>query len=351
VVPRALSGHDAGPGTKKGAEQMRSNSMSGSGGGGRAKPWLVAAWPGMGNVAVLAAGHLVRELNMTADRELPPLDHFDTVELSVRDGLILPVERPRGLFFRWHNTAGGRDLVVFLGEAQPTSGSYAYAHELLDAAEPMEIERVVTFASLASVMHPSADAHVVGMATDAQALDELRRAEVTPMDDGQIGGLNGLLLAAAGERGLSGMCLLASIPFFAVNVPNPKAARSALSVFSVLAGIDINLEMLTRQAQAVDRMLAEVFEKLQEQGALGKVMPADEESADADDEAARDEDSDAPGGQAAHHDLAAIQHIEKLFEEARKDQSRAVALKQELDRLGVFSRYEDRFLDLFRRGG
>jgi hypothetical protein len=28
-----------------------------------------------------------------------------------------------------------------------------------------------------------------------------------------------------------------------------------------------------------------------------------------------------------------------------------VTLKEELDRLGVFDRYEDRFLDLFRRAG
>jgi len=341
---------------RKGAKQMKSQSMSSSGGGGGgAKPWLVAAWPGMGNVAVLAAGHLVHELDMSSEGELPPGDHFDLMELSVRQGLIVPVQRPRGLFFRWRNTGGGRDLVVFLGEAQPNSGSYAYAHELLDAAEAMGVERVVTFASLASVMHPSAEAHVVGMATDEKALDELRRAEVTPMDDGQIGGLNGLLLAAAGERGLSGMGLLAPIPFFAVNVPNPKAARAALSVFSVLAGVDVNLEMLSRQASAVDRMLAEVFEKLRAQGALEKIMPEDaaleQEPQEASGDASSDDVPDAPQEPETKLDAAAKRRIEKLFDEAQKDQSRAVALKQELDRLGVFGRYEDRFLDLFRRGG
>ena len=43
--------------------------------------------------------------------------------------------------------------------------------------------------------------------------------------------------------------------------------------------------------------------------------------------------------------------IERLFEEAKKDPGRAMNLKHELDRLGVFKRYEDRFLDLFRRAG
>ena len=40
--------------------------------------------------------------------------------------------------------------------------------------------------------------------------------------------------------------------------------------------------------------------------------------------------------------------IEQSFERAAADRSRAYELKNELDRLGVFKDYEDRFLDLFR---
>ena len=41
--------------------------------------------------------------------------------------------------------------------------------------------------------------------------------------------------------------------------------------------------------------------------------------------------------------------IEMLFREASQDRSKAYELKSELDRLGVFADYEDRFLDLFKR--
>ena len=43
------------------------------------------------------------------------------------------------------------------------------------------------------------------------------------------------------------------------------------------------------------------------------------------------------------------QRIEQLFEQSVQDRSRAFELKSELDRLGVFKDYEDRFLDLFRK--
>ncbi len=46
---------------------------------------------------------------------------------------------------------------------------------------------------------------------------------------------------------------------------------------------------------------------------------------------------------------AAIQRIERLFAEVQAGHAEPTALKQELDRWGVFRHYEDRFLGLFRR--
>ena len=42
-----------------------------------------------------------------------------------------------------------------------------------------------------------------------------------------------------------------------------------------------------------------------------------------------------------------LAHIETLFEDASADRDKALELKAELDRCGVFKDYEDRFLDLF----
>jgi uncharacterized protein len=45
------------------------------------------------------------------------------------------------------------------------------------------------------------------------------------------------------------------------------------------------------------------------------------------------------------------ERIDALFRDAERDRGKAVELKAELDRRGLFRRYEDRFLDLFRRAG
>jgi proteasome assembly chaperone (PAC2) family protein len=319
-------------------------------------PWLIAAWPGMGNVAMIAAGYLVHRLRMKETAELPSRNHFDVNEVQVKGGVIAPVRPPRGVFFRWSNPHGGRDLIVFLGEDQPANGTYAYAHELLEMASTMGAERVVTFASMASCLHPSENPKVMGITTDAGTLADLQRAEVEPLTDGQIGGLNGVLLGAAAVRGLSGMCLLAEIPFFAAAVPNPKAARAALSVFSVLAGIDVSLQGLNKHAAMIDRALIEALDKMEQQRRAREEhgdfeSEPDEPDEDPESEAPAEPEPKEPAPAASEPDLdfAARSRIERLFSEAREDPDRAVALKQELDRLGVFKRYEDRFLDLFRR--
>lgn len=302
------------------------------------RPWLVAAWPGMGNVALIAAGHLIEQLRMTPDGEMDPRPFFEVTDVEVKDGLTQPASLPRGVYFSWTNPGQGRDLIVFVGEAQPPKKGLEYARQVVLEAQKRDVERVVTFASLASAVHPSVSPKVSGVATDAATRDVFKRAEVRVSPDGQIGGLNGLLLLAAAELEVSGFCLMAEIPYFAMRVANPKAARAALSVFSLLAEVDVPLEKLDAQAAIVDRALIEALEQLERSSSEEDELGPTEEG--------RAEPVSSDKKPLGETDLA---RIERMFAEAKKNHSKAVALKRELDRLGVFAEYEGRFLDMFRR--
>lgn len=307
--------------------------------GNISRNWLVAAWPGMGNVAVIAAGYLAQRMGMKPVSELPAKGRFDIQAVEVRQGMVLPPRLPRSLIFKPEQ--GGP--AVFVGEAQPSLGSYVFAQELVDRAKELGIDRIVTFASMASQLHPTEHPRVHGAATTPEMLDELRRIEVHPLEQGQIGGLNGVVLGAAAERGIPAMCLMGEIPFFAAGVPNPKAAGAVLESFSHLAGIAVDLEPLSAEIERMDGVLMQMMERLQNKGGdetdeSGIELPGETESGEHADEPAE-----------PHIDRPTRQRIESLFEEAIADRTKAVALKQELDRLGVFGAYENRFLDLFRR--
>lgn len=313
-------------------------------------PWLVAVWPGMGNVALAAGTYLVEKLGATRIAELPAAGFFDVDKIDVRRGVARPGRLPGCFFYGWRNPDRKRDLLVFVGEAQPPSRGIEFCQRVIKTAQGFGVTRVFTFAAMATPIHPSTEPRVFSVATSRDLLGEVEGEGVEILEEGQISGLNGVLLAAAAENGLGGVCLLGELPYFAVGVPNPKASQAVLKVFTRLSGIALDFAEISAQAAAVDRGLVELLDRLNKGGRKVETNEPSESDEPAfppppfgAEPAEEESDEKAPKVPAE-----ARRHIEQLFERARKDRRRALDLKQELDRLGIFKEYEDRFLDLFK---
>ena len=308
----------------------------------------------MANVAVLAAGYMIQKMRLRQVGEVPGHGHFDIQAVEVRKGVVARPRQPRSLLFSGVAGAAGPKVSVFIGEAQPATGAYSFANSLIEKAREIGADRVVTFASMASQMHPSQQSRVFGAATHAELVDEIRKLEVQPLDEGQIAGLNGVLLGAASEQGLSGMCLMGEVPFFGVQLPNPKAARAVLDAFALLAGFEIDLLDLDAQGRQMDKVLLDMLHRMEAQAAAQRGEdPEFEPDQDAEDSADPDSTLGTVAAEPAEPtlDLSSRTELESLFEAARNDHAQTAALKAELDRLGVFKDYENRFLDLFKRAG
>lgn len=311
-------------------------------------PWLVAVWPGMGHVALNAGIYLLSKLGMTAVAEFEAADLFDVDHVEVKNGIIQPGRRPRNRLFVWRDPAGKRDLVVFVGEAQPPAGKYPFCRSLVGYAQKFGIERVFTFAAMATRMHPGHDSRVFAAATDPDNLAELKRLELTVLEDGHIGGLNGVLLGAAAEAGLPGACLLGEMPHVFAQLPFPKASHAILEVFAVIAGLDdLDLTELAQQAETVDEQLGELLARVEDQ--LEGQEHEEDEELEAEGEFSEPEEDEEPAA-APVTAPADRDRVEELFTRAEKDRSKAFELKRLLDKLGLFKEYEDRFLDLFKTG-
>lgn len=309
-------------------------------------PWLVAVWPGMGRVALNAGIYLLAKLGMTTIAEFEAADLFDIEQVEVKGGIVQPGRRPRNAMFVWIDPNQRHDLVLFLGEAQPPLGKYPFCRQLIAYAKELGVERVFTFAAMATRMRPDAASRVFAAATNQENLDELRRLELDVLEEGNIGGLNGVLLSAAAEAGLHGSCLLGEMPHIFAQLPFPKASLAILDVFRDMAGFEIDLDELAEQAKSVEEQLGELLARVEQQ--YGE-QPPDEESAD--DEGEFQPDSVEIEEQVEPVGSAERDRVERLFGRAEKDRSKAFELKQELDRLGLFKEYEDRFLDLFKKPG
>lgn len=304
-------------------------------------PWFVAVWPGMGHVAVNAGVYLLAKLEMTGIAEFEAPDLFDIDQVEVKNGLVQPVRRPRNRCFVWIDPKKQHDIVLFVGEAQPPLGRYRFCRQLLEYAKQLGVERVITFAAMATGMNPADECRVFAAATNEANLQELEKRDLTILEDGHIGGLNGVLLGAAAEDGLPGACLLGEMPHIFAQLPFPKASLAILEVFAPLAGINLDLGELAEQSRMVEEKLGELLDRVQDQ-----VEQSEEGDEEEDEFAVNILDTSEEDEAAASVDKV---HIESLFDQTRKDRSKAFELKQELDRLGVFKEYEDRFLDLFKK--
>lgn len=306
------------------------------------QPWLVAVWPGMGHVAISAGYFLMAKLGMHGLAEISPRGLFEVDHVEVKDGIIRPGHLPRSRFFVWNDPNSKHDIVVFIGEAQPPAGKQAFCQRLIEFAKQLGVERVFTFAAMATQMHPEHESRVFAAATDEQSLEELKQLGVEVLEEGNISGLNGLLLGVAAEQGLHGYTLLGEMPHMFAQLPFPKASLAVLKVLTKFAGVEIDFAELAEQSKAMEEQLGEVLAQLEQ--AMGQQGQG---------EGDEEEEAWKTGAEEEEESLSEPdrQKVEQLFEQARQNRAKAFELKGLLDKLDVFAEYEDRFLDLFKKPG
>jgi proteasome assembly chaperone (PAC2) family protein len=285
----------------------------------------------MGQVALNAAYYLTSRLNMDPAAEFQADDLFDIEHVEVRDGRIRPGRRPSNRLFLWVDPNRKHDLLVFIGESQPPMGKHNFCRQLTAYAQALGVERVITFAALATTMELGERSTVFAAATDDANYREIKRLELDLLGDVPITGMNGVLLGTAIEAGLNGVCLLGEMPHIFARLPFPTGSLAILEVFDAMAGIELDLSDLEEQARVSESQLAELIDEAEE------AFEVDEDMLD----------EFEPGKQALNENDE--RRIESMFELAGRNRAKAIDLKQLLERLGVFPDYEDRFLDLFKR--
>ena len=281
-------------------------------------PWMIAVWPGIGAVAPGAGGYLVNALGAEQETTLETDEFFTTDFINVSDGIISRGNAPRTMFFVWKDPAERHDLLLLIGEGQPDTNHADYCNSILDYAKQRGVSRVFTFAAMATNMNPAKDPRVFGAVTNSDLFDEVELHDVQPLANGRIGGLNGLLLASAGERDIDGICLMGELPYYAANLPNPKSALAVLRAFTDISDIHVDLTEIAMQAEQIEPRLLELRDRIAGQ-------------ADSDDES-EDWEVDEFDEVEDHLNESERAVIEMLFEKAQADRTQAEALKNELDR-------------------
>jgi proteasome assembly chaperone (PAC2) family protein len=218
-------------------------------------PNMLAAWPGIGNVSMIIANYIKEKLDF---KELGSLDasyFFDPVGVLVKDDVIEAPDFPQSRFYYYKNEGDGNDLILFLGDDQPSAKGYELSHCILDVGQRFQVQRVYTCAAAMTRIHHTETPKVWGVATSHQVMVNLYPHNLEHASNLQIAGLNGILLGVAKERDIDGLCLLGEVPIYASRVQNPLAALAVIKVLTTMLEIKIDLADLSRMAvEASERM-------------------------------------------------------------------------------------------------
>lgn len=241
-------------------------------------PILIASWPGIGNIGIIAVDTLRGVLRAEEFGEIEPWDFFYPKKLSIINGELKDLEFPSNKFY-WAK-AGEKDFIFFIGEEQPAEGGKAYAtgtkayqiaNLVLDVAQDCGCRRVYSSGAAVAPIHHTARPKVWAVPTSQELLDEIARYENTVLmsdiegrgGQGSITGLNGLLLGVAKRRGLDATCIMGEIPIYlqALPLPYPKASKSVLEVLTQMLGIAIEMQGIDSIVERNEMEIRSLYER------------------------------------------------------------------------------------------
>ena len=304
------------------------------------KPYLIVAWPGMGEVAFKAVHYLIEKLGAEEFANIPPEYFYYLVGVEIKGGVLSMPELPQSKFYFWRNKEGKNDLIFFLSNAQPDlTKAEEYSQRILHIAKAFKAQAVVSFASMPQAIDHTQEPAVWFAATSEELKDKLKKHSLNLLTDGQVSGMNGLFLGIAKKEGLGGFCLLGEIPLYTIQIENPRASHAVLNAFCNILGLKVDLTGLLEQAHTMETEINRLLDYL-------KTVPNGPPTPIGEDEIERIKKAltqltKLPG--------SIKEKVEKLFKEAGDDITKANELKVELDKWNVYKEYEDRFLDLFRK--
>jgi len=288
-------------------------------------PDMLAGWPGIGNVALLSIDYLRTKLQAVPFAEIDISGFAMPESIIVEEGIAKLPPVSKNLFYYQKDL----NLIIFESDTQLRDiAGLDLMLMILDFAQEMKVQRIYTGAAFPMPISHKDNPIVFGVGNTASIRDYVYHHGIKIMEGGQILGLNGLLLGYAAEKEIEAACLLATIPQYAVNFPNPKASKIIIEALSKILNFNVDMTDIDLAIKDMDVKMSMIEDKIK------GIFPIKETEKKPESEKVPD---------------YILKKVEKLFEEAKQDRQKAYKLKEELDRWNLYNLYEDRFLDLFKK--
>jgi uncharacterized protein len=238
---------------------------------------LIFGVPGIAYIGKISVDYLVQQLKAELIGEVYS-KYFPPYVIIKEDGL---VELLRNELHQFTDESG-RTIVFVTGNAQAFSpeGQYEISEAVLEWAIDKGVKRVYSVAAYVTE-RPFEAPNIYCTTTTLALREEAKVHGAQVLDDGIIGGENGIVMGLAKKRDVEGVCLLAETHGYQTPagefIIDPRAAKAALKVMTAMLNLKIDMEPMEKQVMQMDETfakLAEIERKVRDEMAGAGKKPA-----------------------------------------------------------------------------
>jgi proteasome assembly chaperone (PAC2) family protein len=183
---------------------------------------------------------------------------FQSTRPTVRllDGHTRAIEWPDFEVWAARVPRAPRDLVLLSGP-EPAMRWRTFCRSVVDLAEALSVQMVVTLGALLADVPHSRPVGVTGFASDGALVDRLGLERTNY--EGPTG-IVGVLHDACGQAGMPSASLWAAVPHYVAVAPNPKGALALLRRLEGLVGVTVDAQELEDAAGDYERQVTRAVE-------------------------------------------------------------------------------------------
>jgi proteasome assembly chaperone (PAC2) family protein len=221
-------------------------------------PALVCAfkgWNDAGDAASAALTFVGSALSAQRFAVIDPEDFFDfqstRPQVKITEGRSREITWPDVEIFEARVPRAPRDLLLLSGD-EPSYRWKTFCRTVVDLAEALGVQMVVTLGALLADVPHSRPTSVTGLASDEGLVQRLG-LQATGYEGPT--GITGVLHHACADAGIPSSSLWATVPHYVAAAPNPKAALAIVRKLEGLVGVTVDASDLERAASEYERQV------------------------------------------------------------------------------------------------
>jgi predicted ATP-grasp superfamily ATP-dependent carboligase len=219
---------------------------------------MVCAFEGWNDAGEAASGALAfmgDALDAGRFARIDPQEFYDfqanRPRICLQDGELQELSWPSVEIYEARAPRATRDLVLVRG-TEPSLRWQAFGAHIVDLAEALGVQVVVTLGALLSDVAHSRPVLITGHASDPSLL---ARLGIRPSSYEGPTGIVGVLHAACRQAGLPSASLWAGVPHYVAAAANPKATLALVRHVEGLVGVSVDASELESAAAEYERQV------------------------------------------------------------------------------------------------